>query len=88
MININDDLFSIRDNSRDEINVFEMSINARNFYYLLYSYYTKMFLKYLKMKTKIKSSEMDLLNSGLNIKSIQFDQKDIYQNLCSSELEF
>ncbi len=88
MININDDLFSIRDNSRDEINVFEMSINVRNFYYLLYSYYTKMFLKYLKMKTKIKSSEMDLLNSGLNFKSIQFDQKDFYQTLCSSELDF
>ena len=88
MININDDLYNIRDNSRDEINIFEMPINARKFYYLLYSYYTKMFLKYLKLKTTIKTSELNLMNSGLNFKSLKSDQKDFYQTICTSELDF
>lgn len=81
LVYIDDSLYESRDNYRDELKVNEMPENAKEYYYLLYSYYNQMFIKFLIKNTNIKNVDESIEKSSLKFGIINEEEKDFYQTL-------
>lgn len=84
---INDELYELKDIGRGNIDVSKMNNETKEYYYLLYSYYSNMLIKFLIKNTPIKEVDNDLLNNSLRFVTIKDSDKDFYQ-LLSDELNF
>ena len=69
LVNINEELFELRDNERDVIQISDMPVSARNYYFTLYSLYTKLLIQFLLKNTNLKECENNFERASLYVLS-------------------